>query len=90
MPEARGLPAGVTRGGIGIDGPGPNGCCRMVHVAYVIGGRGVAVLDMGPGDIPVANKGSINGTVSGAPAKLPAETQPDRKMSALSDEIILR
>jgi hypothetical protein len=48
----------------------------MVHVGYVIGGRGVAVLDMGPGDIPAGNKGSINGTVSGAPAIVTQQKSP--------------
>jgi hypothetical protein len=76
MPEARTLPTGVTRGEIGIDGPGPNGCCRMVHVSYLTAGLGVAVLDIGTGDIPVANKGSINGTVSGAPAIVAQRKNP--------------
>ena len=76
MLEARTLPAGVARGEIGIDGPGPNGCCRMVHLSYLTGGRGVAVIDMGPGDIPTSNKGSVNGTVNGAPAIVTQQKAP--------------
>lgn len=48
----------------------------MVHVGYVIGGRGVAVLSIGPGDIPAANKGSVNGTVGGAPAIVTQQKAP--------------
>jgi hypothetical protein len=65
LPEARTLPAGVTRGEIGIDPPSP---IRGVSVSYVMAGKGIGILQIRRGDIPQANRGEINTTVAGAPA----------------------